>query len=154
MTDPQLTRHSSAAEVVLSYLRDQVAAIARYDPLVRRDEPDAVHQMRVATRRARSALQAFGSVIDRETTRPLCEELKWLAATLGQARDTEVMLDLLKASLLVFRPPWSPGRSRPASPPTSPPSSRRRERPRWRRWTGGVTDGFGMTWTACWSGRR
>ena len=28
------------------------------DPLVRRDEPDAVHQMRVATRRARGALQA------------------------------------------------------------------------------------------------
>jgi CHAD domain-containing protein len=50
-----LTRHSSAAEVVLSYLRDQVAAIAHYDSLVRRDEPDAVHQMRVATRRARSA---------------------------------------------------------------------------------------------------
>ena len=45
-----LTRHSPAAEVVLAYLRDQVAAISRYDPLVRRDEPDAVHQMRVATR--------------------------------------------------------------------------------------------------------
>jgi CHAD domain-containing protein len=61
-----LTRHSPAAEVVLAYLRDQVAAISRYDPLVRRDEPDAVHQMRVATRRARSALQAFGTIIDRE----------------------------------------------------------------------------------------
>ncbi len=97
-------RHSSAAEVVLTYLRDQVAAIARYDPLVRREEPDAVHQMRVATRRARSALQAFGSVVDRETTRPLCEELKWLAATLGQARDAEVMLDLLRISLAAIPP--------------------------------------------------
>jgi hypothetical protein len=53
-SDRPLTRYSSAAEVVLSYLCDQVAAIARYGPLVRRDEPDAVHQMRVATRRARS----------------------------------------------------------------------------------------------------
>lgn len=97
--DPPLTRHSSAAEVVLSYLSDQVAAIARCDPLVRRDEPDAVHQMRVATRRARSALQAFGSILDKEATRPLCEELKWLAAALGHARDTEVMLDRLNASL-------------------------------------------------------
>jgi len=51
-------------EVVLAYLRDQVAAISRYDPLVRRDQPDAVHQMRVASRRARSALQAFGVIID------------------------------------------------------------------------------------------
>ena len=100
----RLTRHSSAAEVVLSYLGDQVAAIARYDPMVRRDEPDAVHQMRVATRRARSALQAFGSIIDREATRPLGEELKWLAATLGQARDTEVMLDRLKGSLTGIPP--------------------------------------------------
>jgi CHAD domain-containing protein len=102
--DPPLTRHSSAAEVVLAYLRDQVAAIARYDPLIRRDEPDAVHQMRVATRRARSALQAFGGIIDGEATRPLCEELKWLAVTLGQARDTEVILDRLNASLAGIPP--------------------------------------------------
>jgi CHAD domain-containing protein len=97
--DPPLTRHSSAAEVVLSYLRDQLTAIEHLDPLVRRAEPDAVHQMRVATRRARSALQAFGSIIDKEATRPLREELKWLALTLGQARDTEVMLDRLRTGL-------------------------------------------------------
>jgi CHAD domain-containing protein len=96
---PPLTRHSPAVEVVLAYVRDQVAAICRYDPRVRRDEPDAVHQMRVATRRARSALQAFGGVIDRDMTRPLCAELKWLAAELGQARDTEVLLARLTAEL-------------------------------------------------------
>jgi inorganic triphosphatase YgiF len=37
-------------------------------------------------------LQAFGQIIERQATRPLCEELKWLAATLGQARDSEVLL--------------------------------------------------------------
>ena len=96
---PSLTRHSSAGEVVLTYLRGQVAAITRYDPLVRLDEPDAVHQMRVATRRARSALQAFGGIIEREATRPLCAELRWLAAALGQARDNEVLRDRLTADL-------------------------------------------------------
>ncbi len=106
--DPPLTGHSSAAEVVLAYLRDEVAAIARYDPQVRADEPDSVHQMRVATRRTRSALQAFGQIIDREATRPLCDELKWLAAALGQARDTEVMRDLLEAGLAGIPP--APGR--------------------------------------------
>ena len=85
-------------------LRGQVAAISRYDPLVRRDEPDAVHQMRVATRRARSALQAFGSVIEREATRPLCAELKWLAAELGQARDGEVLLARLNSDLAALSP--------------------------------------------------
>jgi CHAD domain-containing protein len=94
-----LTTHSTAAEVVLSYLRDQVAAIARNDPLVRRDEPDAVHQMRVAARRGRSTLQAFGSIIERQATQPVCEELKWLAAALGSARDSEVLLARLTAEL-------------------------------------------------------
>jgi CHAD domain-containing protein len=97
--EPPPTGDSPACEVVLSYLRDQVAAIARFDPLVRLDEPDAVHQMRVASRRARSALQAFGDIIDREATRPLCAELRWLAATLGQARDTKVLRDRLTGDL-------------------------------------------------------
>ncbi len=103
--EPPLTRHSPAAEVVLAYLREQVAAISRYDPQVRRDEPDAVHQMRVAPRRARRALPAFGGFIDREATRPPCAELKWLAATLGQARDSEVMLDRLTADLAAIPHP-------------------------------------------------
>jgi CHAD domain-containing protein len=94
-----LTARSTAGEVVLGYLQDQVTAIARYDPLVRRDEPDAVHQMRVATRRARSVLQAFGQVIDREVTRPLGEELRWLAAGLGRPRDSEVLQARLTAGL-------------------------------------------------------
>jgi len=88
----RLTPRSRAGDVVLAYLRQQVRAITRYDPLVRRDEPDAVHQMRVATRRARSALQAFGEIVDKTRTRPLCDELKWLATVLGEARDAEVLL--------------------------------------------------------------
>jgi CHAD domain-containing protein len=96
---PPLTPRSTASEVVLAYVRDQVAAISRYDLLVRRGEPDAVHQMRVATRRARSALRAFGGVIERNATQPMCAELKWLAAALGQARDAEVLQDLLTRGL-------------------------------------------------------
>ena len=102
--EPPLTRGPPAGEVVLGYVRDQVAAVSRYDPLVRRDAPDAVHQMRVATRRARSALQAFGGIIDRDATRPLCAELKWLATELGAARDGEVMLDRLTADLAAIPP--------------------------------------------------
>ena len=102
--EPSLTRGSPAGEVVLAYVRGQVATITRYDPLVRRDEPDAVHQMRVATRRARSALQAFGTIIERDATRPLCAELKWLAGALGPARDGEVMLARLTAELAAIPP--------------------------------------------------
>jgi CHAD domain-containing protein len=60
--------------------------------------------MRVATRRARSALKAFGGIIERDATRPLCAELKWLASALGQARDTEVLLARLTAELAAIPP--------------------------------------------------
>ncbi len=81
----------SAGQVVLVYLRDQLEKLRGWDLGVRRDAPDAVHQMRVASRRMRSALQAFGRLIDRDRTRELTEELRWLAGELGQARDLEVL---------------------------------------------------------------
>ncbi|KAA2258128.1 CYTH and CHAD domain-containing protein [Solihabitans fulvus] len=84
-------RRSTAGQVVLADLRTQVARIKREDPRVRQDEPDSVHSMRVATRRLRSTLQAYGSVVARKHTRMLTEELRWLAGVLGQARDLEVL---------------------------------------------------------------
>ncbi|MBV9160006.1 MAG: CHAD domain-containing protein [Pseudonocardiales bacterium] len=48
--------------------------------------------MRVAARRMRSALQAFGRVIDRDSTRERMVELKWMAGELAGARDAEVMV--------------------------------------------------------------
>ncbi|MGH3550253.1 MAG: CHAD domain-containing protein [Pseudonocardiaceae bacterium] len=97
LADRMLTRVAtpdparSSGEAVLAYLGAQAQRLRRYDPLVRRDVPDAVHQMRVAARRMRSALQAFGRVIDRDETRELVAELKWVAGELGGARDAEVM---------------------------------------------------------------
>ncbi|MBP2472582.1 inorganic triphosphatase YgiF [Crossiella equi] len=92
-------KKSSAIAVVLDYLREQAQALVANDVLVRRDRPDSVHQMRVATRRLRSALRTYGRIVDREHTRELGEELKWLAAELGVARDTEVMHERLVAHI-------------------------------------------------------
>ncbi|WP_433803332.1 CHAD domain-containing protein [Actinomycetospora sp. CA-084318] len=89
----------SAAGVVLGYLAGQARTLRGWDPLVRLDREDAVHQMRVAARRLRSALQGFGRVLDRERTRPLTDELRWLAGELAPARDTEVMLARLQELL-------------------------------------------------------
>jgi CHAD domain-containing protein len=106
---PRITRRSSAGDVVLAYLREQVTALKRHDPGVRRDEHDAVHQMRVATRRLRSALQAYGKVVDRERTRALTDELKWLAGVLGGARDLEVMRDRFTRAVDGLDPELLPG---------------------------------------------
>ena len=65
------------------------------DVRVRRDLPDAVHQMRVAARRLRSGLKTFGPLVDREWADALREELAWAAGELGNARDTEVLLGRL-----------------------------------------------------------
>ena len=90
---------STAADVVLAYVGTQVAAIMAFDPLVRRDTPDAVHQMRVATRRLRSTLKSFGRVLRPADCERLGDELKWLGGVLGTARDAEVMAGHLQAGL-------------------------------------------------------
>ncbi len=82
---------SSTGEVVTAYLAEQVQALVSLDPRVRRDEPDTVHKMRVATRRLRSALATFRRLLDRAVTEPIRDELKWLAGILGAARDAEVI---------------------------------------------------------------
>ncbi|MEU8028340.1 CYTH and CHAD domain-containing protein [Streptomyces sp. NPDC049099] len=89
----------TAGDHVLAYLRAQRDALVELDPAVRRDVPDSVHRMRVATRRARSTLRSFGSVLDRAVTDPVGAELKWLAGELGLDRDQEVMAERLTAAL-------------------------------------------------------
>jgi CHAD domain-containing protein len=89
----------TAGDHVLAYLREQADALQAYDPAVRRDLPDAVHQMRVATRRMRSAFRTYRKVLDRTVTEPLGEELRWLAGELGAARDHEVLAERLRSRI-------------------------------------------------------
>ena len=86
----------SAGAVVGAYLCDQVGHLQAQDPLVRVDAEDAVHQMRVACRRLRSALTVYRPLLDREVTEPLRDELKWLGEELGAARDAEVVREHLR----------------------------------------------------------
>jgi len=111
---------STAGQVVLAYLRTHAERMKSLDPMVRRDEPDAVHQMRVATRRLRSTLRSFGPVIGRDRAQRLAAELKWLGTVLGEARDAEVLAGHLQAGLRA-RPAgnWSSARSRRACKATS-----------------------------------
>jgi CHAD domain-containing protein len=85
-----------AGAVVTDALAEQVAALEAADVMLRTEQPDAVHQMRVGARRLRSTLAAFRSVLDRERTTPLREELAWLGGELSAARDDEVALAHLR----------------------------------------------------------
>lgn len=89
----------SAGAVVVRYIAEQVDTIVAADPLVRADEHDAVHQMRVAGRRLRSALTTYRPLFDRDVTEPIRAELKWLGTVLGPARDLEVLRERLTGLL-------------------------------------------------------
>lgn len=56
------------------------------------DEPEFVHQMRVASRRLRSAFSIFSGLISRERLTPIREELRWLAGELDGARNWDVFV--------------------------------------------------------------
>ncbi|MFF4229997.1 CHAD domain-containing protein [Streptomyces sp. NPDC001820] len=98
-TPPAPQPPQTSGEYVLAYLREQADALLAYDPGVRRDLPDAVHQMRVATRRMRSAFKTFRKILDRTVTDPISDELKWLAGELGVARDQEVLTERLQSRI-------------------------------------------------------
>jgi CHAD domain-containing protein len=74
---------------VLRYAKEQRDDLTRFDPGVRRGEGEAVHKMRVATRRLRSCLKTFKRTFPDATE--VRDELKWLAALLGEVRDGQVL---------------------------------------------------------------
>jgi CHAD domain-containing protein len=86
-----------AGATVEALLRHDLAAgtlrLFRHEAGVRiGEDPEAVHQARVATRRLRSTLRTFSSLLEPEWTDRLRDELKWLADLLGAVRDTDVLL--------------------------------------------------------------
>ncbi|WP_081747694.1 CHAD domain-containing protein [Arthrobacter sp. Br18] len=94
------TANGPASDVLLAYLGEQISVLRQQDPRVRLDAHDAVHRMRVATRRMRSVLATYRTLLeDAQTVGLLRAELKWLAGVLGQARDAEVMHGRLKDML-------------------------------------------------------
>ncbi|WP_024368271.1 CYTH and CHAD domain-containing protein [Arthrobacter sp. TB 26] len=88
---PEPEPEGPASAVLLSYLDQQVEALKRHDPGVRANAPDAVHQLRVAARRIRSVLATFRKLTDTGAAGSLRSELQWLAGSVGEARDNEVM---------------------------------------------------------------
>lgn len=101
---PLVDVHGQARLAIQAILRRYVRVLMAQDPMVRRGEPDSVHQMRVAARRLRSALKTFGPLVDEAWAKSLRAELAWLADALGHARDGEVLLERLMHDLDALTP--------------------------------------------------
>jgi triphosphatase len=68
-----------------------------HDAVLLAQDSEGIHQMRVALRRMRSAMAMFAAVMP--PADQLKEEIRWLAGTLGAARDLDVFLEETLPSL-------------------------------------------------------
>ena len=94
----ELPDEPTAGDVVRRALATSVLHLIRHDPVVRLDaDPEGVHQTRVATRRLRSDLRTFRSLLDEGWVCGLRAELAWLGGALGAARDADVLLERVRA---------------------------------------------------------
>jgi CHAD domain-containing protein len=63
------------------------------------EDSEGIHDMRVASRRLRAALEVFREVFPKRRLAPLLREVKALADTLGDVRDTDVMIERLRRDM-------------------------------------------------------
>ena len=84
-------------QVAFAVLRRQFAEMRSHEPGTRiGEDPEELHDMRVATRRMRAAMKVFEGALP-ERAKWLREELRWLARSLGDVRDLDVQMDRLGA---------------------------------------------------------
>ena len=88
---PALTVRQAASRIVARQVRDLVL----HEKGARRGATEAVHQMRVQTRRLLAALALFANVL-RPGRRAGRARLRWLARALGRVRDLDVIAALLE----------------------------------------------------------
>ena len=110
---PQLASGATAGDVVRRAIAASVVRLIQHDPVVRLDaDPEGVHQARVATRRLRSDLLTFRPLLDQAWAAPLRDELGWLAKSLGEVRDGDVLLERMRRRAGQFPEPSSRGAAR------------------------------------------
>ena len=95
-----LTRQTTTADALRIALAHGVAVLtANAELLLQLDDPELVHQARVALRRVRSAIRLLDAEA-RDVPPALSRELRWLARALGAARDWDVIVDQTLPSLV------------------------------------------------------
>jgi CHAD domain-containing protein len=87
------------ADPVHRAVAEQVEQLLVWDRAVRADADDAVHQMRVTTRKIRSLLQSSEGAFGISDDAWILDELRQLAAVLGVARDAEVLAERYERAL-------------------------------------------------------
>lgn len=85
----------SAGQVAFAILRRHFAAMLAHEPGVRLGEdPEDLHDMRVATRRLRATLKLYADFLPKRAAR-FERDLKWISGPMGKVRDLDVHLEHL-----------------------------------------------------------
>jgi triphosphatase len=93
----EISSESSVEELAFAVLRQNFAALLTKEGGTRLGEdPEQLHDMRVATRRMRAAIALFESALPAEVV-GLREELGWVASALGAVRDLDVLIEQVEA---------------------------------------------------------
>jgi triphosphatase len=93
---PLALEASMTVEGVLQCIgRACISHLVLNEPAALAGDPDGIHQIRVASRRLRSALSALKPMLPAEHHRWALDELKWLADSLAPARNCDVFLESL-----------------------------------------------------------
>ena len=91
---PDLSRDATVEDaIILAVQRGLDHLLGNETCLLETDDPEGVHQMRVALRRLRSTLRLFRSVVPADQYQWLTNELKWLTGQSAAARDWDVFGD-------------------------------------------------------------
>jgi triphosphatase len=86
----------STGEFAFRILRKQFGIFLAHEPGTRiGEDPEELHDMRVATRRMRAAMKIFEVALPART-RAFRDSLKWVAGALGEVRDIDVQLGHLE----------------------------------------------------------
>jgi CHAD domain-containing protein len=89
--DETSVRKPRAGDVIGSYIAEQHRVILAGDMALRRHDDSVIHPTRVATRRLRSTLRVFTTLLDPARATALDVELSWYATLLGEVRDRQVL---------------------------------------------------------------
>jgi CHAD domain-containing protein len=103
-----ISESSTMGELAYAVLRRQVAVLRDKEPGTRiGEDPEELHDMRVASRRLRAALALFAEVLP-VRAQVFREELGWLGGVLGAVRDLDVQQEGL-ADMAAATTGWSAG---------------------------------------------
>lgn len=99
--EPVVQRDSSTRQTnpMRRAVAEQIDELLVWDRAVRADADDAIHQMRVATRKIRSLLQASPNAFGPTDNTWIVDELRELGRVLGAARDAEVLAERYQQAL-------------------------------------------------------